>query len=191
VRPSEFAIAAALTFLPALSAFSAGGDPEAGRRKTVTCNGCHAQASLQSVPSLGGQSFAYFLSAMRAYQDGRRSHATMRDVAKAYTDKELKNFAAYYAQVAPENPDKGSPGTRPAAADACEACHGQHGRAPTNPDSAVLAGQKASYLKLVLTEYRDGTRKHEIMQPAAANLADDEIDAIAGYYAALPGLAVK
>ena len=160
MRPSYFAIASGLiSFLHALSVYGAGGDPEAGRRQTVTCNACHGQASLQSVPNLGGQSFAYFVSAMRAYQeDGKRSHGTMRDVAKAYKDKELKNFAAHYAQFA--SMAEGSGAAKPVQASVCEGCHGQEGRSPTNPESAVIVGQKGSYLKMTIGEYRDGTRKH-------------------------------
>jgi len=175
----------------ALVVHSAGGDAEAGRRKTVTCNGCHGQASLQSVPKLGGQRGAYFISAMRAYQDGKREHATMRDVAKAYSDKELKNFAAYYSQFG-KLEIIGTPVIdKPVTAASCEGCHGPDGRLPSNHESAVLAGQKSSYLKAALREYRDGTRPHAVMQAAVANLTDDEIDVMSDYYARLEGLEVK
>jgi len=173
----------------ALPVYSAGGDPEAGRKKTVTCNACHGQASMQSVPNLGGQSPTYFVSAMRAYQDGKRGHATMRDVAKAYSDKELKNFAAYYAQFTAESTVSGA--EKPTSAMACEACHGPDGRAPVNPESAVLAGQKAAYLKTTLREYRAGTRKHAVMQGAVSGLSDGDVDALSAYFAGLPGLVVK
>jgi len=184
-------IIAVLWSLQATEAYSAAGDAEAGRRKTVTCNGCHAQANLQSVPKLGGQSATYFILAMRAYQDGKRGHATMRDVAKAYSDKELKNFAAYYAQFArPEVSD--SPAIeKPAAAASCQVCHGAEGRLPIDQASAILAGQKSSYLKAALLEYRDGTRPHAVMQAAVADLTDVEIDALSDYYARLDGLEVK
>ncbi|MBK8016170.1 MAG: c-type cytochrome [Betaproteobacteria bacterium] len=170
---------------------AADGDAEAGRRKTVTCNGCHGQANMKAVPNLGGQSATYFIAAMRAYQDAKRGHATMRDVAKAYSDKELKNFAAYYAQFAAsaETPVPGS--ETPAGARACETCHGVFGRVPVNPDSAVLAGQKPVYLKTALREYREGTRPHAVMREAVGDLQDAEIDALAEYFAGLPGLVVK
>ena len=124
----------------------------------MTCNACHGQASLKSVPSLGGQSSMYFVAAMRAYQDGKRGHATMRDVAKAWSDKELKNFAAYYAQFGKREADGAPPIEKPVSAAPCEACHGADGRLPVNPDSAVLAGQKSPYVKIALREYRGGTR---------------------------------
>lgn len=170
-------------------AVAAGGDAEAGRKKTVTCNGCHAQSGMQSVPNLGGQSAAYFIAAMRAYQDGKRAHSTMRDVAKSYSDKELKNFAAYYVQFRAVAEDAVT--EAPPAATACVSCHGAQGYEPANVVSPVLAGQKAAFLKLTLQEYRDGSRKHAIMQPIAAALTDADIDAVAGYFSSIKGLVVK
>lgn len=167
------------------AALAAGGDPEAGRRKTVTCKGCHAQESMQSVPRLGAQSATYFVAAMRAYQDGLRTHPTMRDVAKAYSDRELKDFAAYYAQPGGEDEGETPAGSPPAAAVVCEGCHGGGGRTPITADAPVLAGQKAAYLRLTLTEYRDGARKHALMQPQAAGLSDADIESLAAYFAGL------
>lgn len=183
--------ALALSSLHATHAHGAEADPEAGRRSTVTCNGCHAQAGMQTVPNLGGQSPTYFVSAMRAYQDGTRSHATMRDVAKAWSDKELKNLAAWYAQFGKPANAEASVAERLSDVVACEACHGPEGRAPTNPESPVLAGQKVTYLKTALKEYREGKRAHAVMQGAAANLGDADIDALAQYFAKLPGITVK
>jgi cytochrome c553 len=168
---------------------AAGGDPAAGKRKTVTCNGCHGQAGMRSVPSLGGQNPVYFVASMRAYQDGVRTHATMRDVAKAFSDRDLKNFAAYYADpVAPA----GEPGSAaPEAATRCAACHGADGRDLVTPDVPRIAGQKAPYVEQVLGEYRAGTRKHAVMQEQAAALTDADIVALAAYYAGRAALVVK
>jgi cytochrome c553 len=168
---------------------AAGGDPAAGKRKTVTCNGCHGQAGMRSMPSLGGQNPEYFVAAMRAYQDGVRTHATMRDVAKAYSDRDLKNFAAYYAETIGPPADAGTPA--PEAAGRCAACHGADGRDTVTPDVPRLAGQKAPYLEQVLRDYRSGARKHTVMQEQAATLVDDEIAALAAYYASRAAVFVK
>lgn len=192
MKPScSSVLAGTVLALHTLAIHAAAGDPEAGRRKTVTCNGCHGQAAMKNMPSLGGQSTDYFVAAMRAYQDGKRSHATMRDVAKAFSEKDLRNLAAYYAQFG-ASPDAGTPAVeKPSRAAPCEACHGEGGRVPVNPESAVLAGQKVAYLKAVIREYRDGARKHPVMQGAVADLADADVDAVAAYFAGLPGLVVK
>ncbi len=170
-------------------AVAAGGDPAAGKRKTVTCNGCHGQAGMRSMPSLGGQSAEYFVAAMRAYQDGVRTHATMRDVAKTYSDRDLKNFAAYYAETVAQPADTGAP--PPEAAGRCAACHGADGRDPVTPDVPRLAGQKAPYLEQVIRDYRSGARKHAVMQEQAAALVDDEIAALAAYYSGQAAIFVK
>lgn len=146
---------------------------------------------MKNVPSLGGQSVDYFVAAMRAYQDGKRSHATMRDVARAFSEKDLRNLAAYYAQFGAP-PDAGNPaGEKPPRAGSCETCHGEGGRVPVNPGSAVLAGQKPAYLAAVIREYRDGSRPHAVMHGAVAELGDADVDAVAAWFAGLPGLVVK
>lgn len=173
-------------------AVAAGGDAAAGKRKTVTCNGCHGQAGMTSVPSLGGQRADYFVAAMVAYQDGVRTHATMRDVARGFALKDFKNFAAWYAQDAPPAPPAaGDPATVPAAAQRCAACHGAEGREPMTAATPLLAGQRAAYLEQTLREYRTGTRKHDVMQPQAEMLSDDEIPALAAYFASRAGLFVR
>ncbi len=171
------------------SAVAAGGDPTAGKRKTVTCNGCHGQAGMRTMPSLGGQNPEYFVAAMRAYQDGVRTHATMRDVAKAYSDRDLKNFAAYYAETVAPPADPGAPA--PEAAARCAACHGAEGRDTITPDVPRLAGQKTPYIEQVLRDYRSGARKHAVMQEQAATLGDDEIAALAAYYTDRAAVFVK
>ena len=120
-----------------------------------------------------------------------RYFATMRDVAKANGDKELKNFAAYYAQTGPGEGVVTQDSARPPAAAACETCHGFQGRTPVNPESAVLAGQKRPYLLTAIKEYRDGTRRHAVMREAVSNLADLDVDALSEYYSSLSGLVVK
>jgi cytochrome c553 len=175
--------------VPALAP-AAGGDPAAGKRKTVTCNGCHGQAGMKSVPSLGGQATDYFVAAMVAYQDGVRVHPTMRDVANGFSVRDFKNFAAYYAEgeLAPASPTGDPP---PAAAAGCAACHGEEGRDPQTPATPRLAGQKVGYIEQTLREYRAGMRKHAIMQPQASDLSDEDIVALSAYFASRPGLFVK
>ncbi len=171
-------------------ALAADGDPIAGKRKTVTCNGCHAQAAMKNVPSLAGQNATYFIAAMVAYQDGVRTHATMRDVAKSWSMQELKNFAAWYSEPLAAGVDA-SDDTAPAAAGRCAACHGADGRTTNTPDIPRIAGQKASYIALVLREYRAGTRVHPVMQQQAAGLSDEDIGALSRHYAERAGLSVK
>jgi cytochrome c553 len=69
----------------------------------------------------------------------------------------------------------------------CAACHGADGKA-TAPIYPNLAGQYANYLEHALKEYRSGKRKNPIMGAQAAGLTDDDIEALAAYYAAQTSL---
>jgi cytochrome c553 len=76
-------------------------------------------------------------------------------------------------------------GQTPAAAQACMACHGPAGvsAAPTTPN---LAGQKAGYLEGQLKAFKAKTRINPFMNPIAAGLTDDDIHALATFWASLP-----
>jgi len=72
-------------------------------------------------------------------------------------------------------------------AQTCVACHGAKGisSADIYPH---LAGQHASYLVQALKDYKSGKRDNQIMQPMAAGLTEAEMEAVAEYYASMPGL---
>ncbi len=69
----------------------------------------------------------------------------------------------------------------------CVGCHGIDGR--TDIDSHPrLAGQNQAYLESALKAYRNGNRRGEladIMRQNARGLSDQEIRALAAYYASL------
>lgn len=67
------------------------------------------------------------------------------------------------------------------AAAVCSQCHGirtPSADAPFPP----LAGRDPEYLKKAIKQYRDKTRKSDIMNAIAGSLTDSEISDIAGYY---------
>lgn len=70
------------------------------------------------------------------------------------------------------------------AAAVCSQCHGirmPSADAPFPP----LAGRDADYLKTALKQYRDKTRKSDIMNAIAGSLSDDDINNVATYYGKL------
>jgi cytochrome c553 len=71
-----------------------------------------------------------------------------------------------------------------AKAQACAVCHGAAGLSVT-PDAPHLAGQPAIYLAAQLRAYRSGARRHEVMNVMARALSDDDIAALAAWYAAI------
>lgn len=70
------------------------------------------------------------------------------------------------------------------AAAACQTCHGMDGLSKL-PEAPNLAGQVEIYLVKALTEYRDQTRKNEVMNVVAKPLSDADIANLAAYYASI------
>lgn len=70
------------------------------------------------------------------------------------------------------------------AAAVCSQCHGirtPSADAPFPP----LAGRDYEYLQSALKQYRDKTRKSDIMNAVAGSLSDDDIANVAAYYSGL------
>ena len=66
----------------------------------------------------------------------------------------------------------------------CATCHGQNGLS-TLPNAPHLAGQPAIYVTEQLKNYRNGSRKNEVMAVIAKPLTDDQIDDLAAWYASI------
>jgi cytochrome c553 len=80
------------------------GNPDAGRRKSSMCAGCHnipgyktAFPVVYSVPKLDGQHANYIVSALRAYKAGDRKHPSMRAIAASLSDQDMADLAAFYS----------------------------------------------------------------------------------------------
>ena len=70
----------------------------------------------------------------------------------------------------------------PPKAHQCFACHGING-VSLNPEFPSLAGQNKKYLVKQLKAFRNGDRKSQIMKPMVSGLSDDDINAVARYFA--------
>lgn len=87
------------------TAAQAAGDPEEGRYKAQTCLGCHGVADYGNVypsykvPKLGGQHAEYIISALEAYKSGQREHPTMQAQARALSEQDMQDIAAYFASI--------------------------------------------------------------------------------------------
>jgi cytochrome c553 len=66
----------------------------------------------------------------------------------------------------------------------CSQCHGIKMPAAGAP-FPPLAGRDAEYLQSALKQYRDKTRKSDIMNNIAGSLSDQDITNVAAYYARL------
>jgi sulfide dehydrogenase cytochrome subunit len=68
----------------------------------------------------------------------------------------------------------------------CAACHGTDGKAHPEGATTPLAGLPRANLAGALREFRDGKRSATVMHQLAKGYTDEQIDAIAAYFAAQP-----
>lgn len=66
----------------------------------------------------------------------------------------------------------------------CSQCHGVRSPSADAP-FPPLAGRDPAYLQTALKQYRDKTRKSDIMNAIAGSLTDADIANVAAYYARL------
>ncbi|HLU61785.1 MAG TPA: c-type cytochrome [Gammaproteobacteria bacterium] len=183
----------ALASLLATPALAAEGDVEAGRAKAETCLGCHGIPNYTNVyptyrvPKLGGQHADQIFAALQAYRSGERQHPTMSAQAASMSDEDMRDVAAYFAQVKPGKKEPRTYGGNPQAGQektqVCATCHGADGKSP-NPAFPVLAGQYADYLAHALRAYKLGERTNPIMAAQVATLSEQDILDLAAWFAA-------
>jgi cytochrome c553 len=73
---------------------------------------------------------------------------------------------------------------RQVAAEKCQPCHGIDGVALI-PEAPNIAGQNRAYMVKQLMAFRAGERQDEKMTMAAALLSEEEIAAVADWYASI------
>ncbi|MEM8957507.1 MAG: c-type cytochrome [Pseudomonadota bacterium] len=160
------------------------GDPDAGRAKAGQCRTCHGLdgfARIPIAPHIGGEPEGYLRGQLTAFRDGVRVHEMMSVVAKGLSDQDIADLGAWYGAHT-------ATASLPAALDddaapaACAACHGADGLGLTG-DAPNLAGETSMYIDTQLKAFRSGKREHEIMSSIAADLSNDEIRALAQWYA--------
>jgi cytochrome c553 len=69
---------------------------------------------------------------------------------------------------------------------ACTDCHGRGGREPDRDKHPTLAGQVAAYTFKQLKDYKDGSRENRRMNEAVERLTDEQLAALAAWYAQQP-----
>ena len=67
----------------------------------------------------------------------------------------------------------------------CATCHGDDGL-PVLEKAPIIHGQHAFYILTELRDYRAGRRANDTMAPIAKDLSDDDMKALATYFASLP-----
>ncbi len=73
----------------------------AGKEKVkAVCAACHGQdgnSASAEFPKLAGQHEDYIVKSLKAYRSGERNAPVMMPMAKALTEEDIENVAAYFA----------------------------------------------------------------------------------------------
>ncbi len=175
---------------------------EAGPRGFAYCATCHGETGASGnphIPRLDILSETYMTLSLQAYLTGERDSGYMEHAASEVPEAELAQYAARFARAVPEG-EAGPPTSLAARGErlamegapgsdvpACAACHGPWPEA-LDPAYPSLSGQYRPYLEAQLKLWRQGarggTRVAGLMHQAAKRLTDDEIAALAAWYAA-------
>ncbi len=176
-------------------------------RDAPACSACHgAQGEGQpdaANPRLAGLNSEYLIAQLNAFAQGSRDNETMSPIAKALSSDQRQAVAKFYAGRATrkiEGPQKADDKTIAAGAalasrgdwskglPGCGQCHGAAGQG-VGKTFPGLAGQSAQYIVSQLKAWKDGKRTNDplhLMAGISSKLNDDQIAAVAAYYASLP-----
>lgn len=173
-------------------------------RYCAMCHGATGVSDNPHIPRLDILSETYIANSLTAYAERTRDSGIMAQAMDRLPDESIAATARFFASQRPvgravETPDPTGSGGRLATeggtADipACNACHGPWPE-PLNPAFPSLAGQHAPYMEQQLRLWRDGqrggSRAAELMYMAARDLTDDDIAALADFYAQLTPAAI-
>lgn len=159
-------------------------------RLAARCTVCHSASAQAAIPLLEGQPKAYFVAQMRAFRDRRRTAPVMVNLADELSEHDVASLAGHYAAREPDRPDSPSnpatieAGRSTAAALRCARCHGPAMQG-SDSGAARLAGQKPRYTAWTLQLMRGGSRSHGVGKDPIADLSNDDIEALAEYFASL------
>ena len=184
-------------------------DPEAGKQLAANgkpgaavqaCVACHGPAGITPTggifPNLAGLRSEYLAKQLADFRSGTRVQPLMNSIARALTEQEIGQVAAYYGTLAGPPLHVGEFGGEAArrldvdgdgarALPACANCHGLRGMGE-GPLLPRLAGQSREYFTDQMNAFRNGSRQNDdvgVMRAFSQRLTDAEIQALAAYYA--------
>jgi len=179
---------------------SADADNGKALAKKVKCKKCHGDEGVSDDPddiNIAGMSSSYIYKQLKDYKDKKREDKDMYKSVKDLTEQELADLAAWFTSLPPSpgNPNRvvteqvrklvyhGDPER---LLKACASCHGRDGRGGQF-DHPALTGQNRTYLVDSMVAFQDEDRVNDIygrMRDVSNALTEDEIEALADYYAA-------
>jgi cytochrome c553 len=174
------------------------GDADRGAElaEEAKCSKCHGEAGIaedDETPSIAGQVPAYQFKQLLDYKTRTRESRDMYKKVRRMSLQDLADLSAHFATL-PAEPPAGTVeppllvtrGDEDRLLLPCSVCHGENGEG-MGFQVPALAGQKIDHFVETMTAFRDGDRENDEygrMRFIAAQLSEDEIAAIAAYYAA-------
>jgi cytochrome c553 len=171
----------------------AGGDVGHGGTLALRCTMCHGArgVSASDVPNLAGQYPEVVYKGLLDYKNGQRRHVLMQALAASLEDQDIRDLAAFYAQLPRPSPAEAHVEAPPLVSVGdplrniapCASCHGGIDRKAGSP---WLEGMPHAYLAEQLRQFASGARRndtHGVMRNVARQMKQDEIEAVASYYA--------
>lgn len=174
---------------------------------TLACVTCHGSGQPRKSPAdysqIAGFSRDYMLKQIRDFQSStRESDAMHLNATSLVSQDELMAVLTFYSSLPRPNipttvtpPDPSNPadwlakrGDWSRGIPACYACHGPNGYG-VGSEFPPLAGQDKQYIEKQLKNFKSGMRYNDpqgMMGNVAFRLSDEEIEALATYFYALP-----
>lgn len=181
------------------SVAQAGGDPEAGKAKSLVCAGCHGADGNSMAnpewPNLAGQHASYIEKQLSEFKSGARQDPIMMGQVAMLNEADMANLAAYFSsqkvkggETDPAAVELGkkiyTAGLAKKGVSACTACHGPTGAGNPAAGFPAISGQHAKYTTKQLNAFKTGTRANDankMMRMVAENLNAAEIEAVSQY----------
>ncbi|MGE5504029.1 MAG: c-type cytochrome, partial [Actinomycetota bacterium] len=185
--------AVALGVFAASQAVAADGKALFADKGCTACHGEDAKTPLQEgYPKLAGQNAAYVVQQLKDMKSGARANGlvadTMKPVAEDLDEASMTAIAEWLATLRPANiaAEAGPAGDGKTLylKKTCIACHGKEGNKPVMPFYPLVGGQEKGYLLQQLKDIKSTARKNgkvDAMAPVMHLVADNELEAIAGY----------
>jgi cytochrome c553 len=172
----------------------------------AACLACHGAAGegqqASAFPRLANQSRMYISEQLHGYKQDLRNNPVMMPIAKALSDQEIEDVAAYIETMAvppyvktkklagnelTRGRELAEVGDFKANLQSCANCHGPGGIGQ-EPSIPYLQGQFAPYLEAQLMAWKNGTRKTNAdhMGVIAKLMSDQDVKIMASYFEKLP-----
>ena len=172
------------------------------------CSNCHGLTGVAvspNFPNLAAQSEPYIVAQLGVFKSHDRHDPEgfeyMWGLSRSLTEQQINGLAAYFAAQPPARQEIEGDRARLAAGKAifesgvaakgvpaCASCHGAQGQG--NATEPRLAGQHVDYLvkQLIVFQRTDERSEDTIMKVVAHELTRDNIEDVATYLQAMPGL---